>query len=319
VNRVAELLAAVHADPDDLAVRLVYADALSELDDPRGEFIALQCRGGADDARERELLDAHRDAWLGKLAAILDPAKTEFANGFLSIAAVKKVQRPKLLAAAGNPMWSTVTRIDFDADIGGIAMKWGALVRGARVPAAAILLSPVTRALREVTGIDGDVLLTLCREGNALPIRSISASTYPLLEQDAHGVWRVADAERIDLEHARGLSQLRRLELHGYPCDRPDLVWLLRSPLAARLEYLRLGNFGGKLDHWIEMARQAGPELPELVIDYWGVARFRRGRSGLLDVLDVDARNLTAHQRGLIDDALARVPPGTLQHVDVKR
>src|SRR5690606_10001290 len=49
-SRSAELLAAVHADPDDDAPRLVYADWLSGHGDPRGEFITLQierARSGA--------------------------------------------------------------------------------------------------------------------------------------------------------------------------------------------------------------------------------------------------------------------------------
>lgn len=39
----AKLLAAVLADPDDDAARLVYSDALTDAGDPRGELIACQC------------------------------------------------------------------------------------------------------------------------------------------------------------------------------------------------------------------------------------------------------------------------------------
>jgi uncharacterized protein (TIGR02996 family) len=38
---IAELEAAIVAAPDDLALRQVYADALQEQADPRGEHIAL--------------------------------------------------------------------------------------------------------------------------------------------------------------------------------------------------------------------------------------------------------------------------------------
>lgn len=68
--------AMVNAPWED-APRLVYADWLTENDDPRGEFIVLQCRLasgrlGAKDvkaakAREAELLDAHREEWFGPL------------------------------------------------------------------------------------------------------------------------------------------------------------------------------------------------------------------------------------------------------------
>jgi uncharacterized protein (TIGR02996 family) len=315
VTHVPALLAAVHANPEEVDVRLVYADALSDAGDPRGEFIALQCGRGdvfaAD--RERELLAEHGTAWLGRLAPLLDPAKTTFERGFLSVACVKKVPRPKLLATAGDPTWATVTRLEFDDRMGGVAMKNGAVVRGARVPAAAVLLHPIMRALREVSGIDGDVLVTLCREGVALPIRSISASTYPLLERGSDDMWQMEASARSALETATGLPQLRRLDLHGYPCDAPDMKWLLRSPLAGRLDRLRLENFGGTFDRWAAHARDADPKLGELVVDYWGIARFTRSSDGSLGELEVDAANLTWHQRAVIDAALARIPKGALQ------
>lgn len=72
-----QLFAAIVAAPADDRPRLVYADALTEADDPRGEFIAIQCRlasgrvkGAAAQAlktREEELLDAHRVEWFGPL------------------------------------------------------------------------------------------------------------------------------------------------------------------------------------------------------------------------------------------------------------
>jgi uncharacterized protein (TIGR02996 family) len=324
VNRLAELLAAVHADPEDLSCRLVYADALTEADDPRGEFITLQCLGdgSACSDRELELLAAHGEAWLGRLAPIVDPARTVFAHGFVSAVRVKKVPRPKLLAVAGDPVWTTVRQIDFDDDVGGIAMKNGPVVRGPRVPAAAIILAPVMRSLREVSGLDGDVLVTLCRDGDALPIRSLGARTYPLLDRGTDDVWRIPDDLRVEIENARGLPHLRRLALHGYPCDRPDLRWLLRSPLAGRLEQLELDNFGGELDHWIVMTRTANPALGELAVSYWSdraVMRFRAGRDGPLSSIEVDTRRLTEFQRGGIDAALARVPDLMRRSVDVIR
>jgi uncharacterized protein (TIGR02996 family) len=83
-----KLLEAVLADPDDDGPRLALADWLMERDDPRGEFIAVQCRIAAVEAevedgadcdnptcpacselrplrrRERELLVAQGPRWL---------------------------------------------------------------------------------------------------------------------------------------------------------------------------------------------------------------------------------------------------------------
>jgi uncharacterized protein (TIGR02996 family) len=68
------LLAYCHQHPDDDQARLVYADWLEENgEQPRAEFVRVQVRrsrlweGHPDDGplaeREKELLDAHADAW----------------------------------------------------------------------------------------------------------------------------------------------------------------------------------------------------------------------------------------------------------------
>ncbi|MER2562162.1 MAG: TIGR02996 domain-containing protein [Myxococcaceae bacterium] len=92
-----ECFAAVLAAPDDDAPRLVFADLLTGHGDPRGEFIALQCRLAAtpdDDARralriaENKLLAAHEAKWT---ADFFDVAKSTpfrkvkvvFHRGFL--------------------------------------------------------------------------------------------------------------------------------------------------------------------------------------------------------------------------------------------
>lgn len=316
MDRLGSLLSAVYAAPDDVQARLVYADALSDVGDPRGELIALQCRRttAKPSARERALLAKHGAAWSGQLAKILDLSRSRFERGFLSAAWIKKGPRPAILKTAGDPVWSTVEELSFDEEVGGVVVKSGPVVRGARVPAAALLLHANMRSLRTVRGIDGDVLMTLCRDGKALPLRSIVASTYDLLEQTDED-WRFVAKARDLLVRARGLPNLTRLELHGFPCDAPDLRWLLRSPVAGRLESLTLSNFGGPVDLWIAHARAAHEALPELVVDYWGVLRFRRGRDGVLSELRIDRKKLTAHQRAMIDQALARVAPGTVQLV----
>src|SRR5262245_12612419 len=75
------LEAALSEDPDDLATHMAYADHLSEIGDPRGEFIQVQIaledpgRTATErkqlKQRERELLDAHEREWLGELAPLL--------------------------------------------------------------------------------------------------------------------------------------------------------------------------------------------------------------------------------------------------------
>lgn len=74
----AMLLAAVLARPDDDGPRLVYADWLSEREDPRGTFIVLQCKG---DLRADGLLRQHGDAWTAKLRQFT--LKQTFRRGFV--------------------------------------------------------------------------------------------------------------------------------------------------------------------------------------------------------------------------------------------
>jgi uncharacterized protein (TIGR02996 family) len=44
MNPEDEFLEAIRQNPDDDTPRLVYADWLEERDDPRGEFIRIQCQ-----------------------------------------------------------------------------------------------------------------------------------------------------------------------------------------------------------------------------------------------------------------------------------
>ena len=132
---LADLLAAVYADPDDDGARLVYADALLERGDPRGELIALQCRlahaPDSPDAKQlrrriRELLDSHGKLWLGELAPIVRSGY-RFERGFLAACRIDPARADRVRALVGHPAWATVR------ELGG---------------SAAIALHPVMRSLR---------------------------------------------------------------------------------------------------------------------------------------------------------------------------
>ena len=84
-------LRAIIEEPDDVGLRLIYADWLEERGDPRGEFIRVQCQLEEIDeydprfkelkARERELLAAHEHEWLGELDGRV--SKWIFRRGFV--------------------------------------------------------------------------------------------------------------------------------------------------------------------------------------------------------------------------------------------
>lgn len=78
-----ELLHAIRDAPFDDAPRLVYADWLSERGDPRGEFIASQCRRSIE-SRDMwvELLKQHEDRWAAHVQRVT--RRYRFERGFVS-------------------------------------------------------------------------------------------------------------------------------------------------------------------------------------------------------------------------------------------
>ena len=92
-----DMLAAVRAEPEADAPRLVFADWLSDRGDPRGAFIAIQCElaRGSPRAAELEeeaaaLLDAHGRQWLEGLSP--EVVQARFRRGFVESAEVRDSQ-----------------------------------------------------------------------------------------------------------------------------------------------------------------------------------------------------------------------------------
>jgi|SRR5579883_1196483 len=82
MNDESAFLSTILANPDDDTLRLVYADWLDEHNDPRGEFIRLQCKhaqtwmeavfvsGNPECTRMEELEKQHAKKWLSHLPTI---------------------------------------------------------------------------------------------------------------------------------------------------------------------------------------------------------------------------------------------------------
>ncbi|MFT3708319.1 MAG: TIGR02996 domain-containing protein [Archangium sp.] len=87
-----QMLLAICAAPDDDTPRAVYADWLTEHQDPRGEFITLQLRRARkattkkERDREEALLGDHRRAFLGIFETSVAMSGLKFERGFLSAA-----------------------------------------------------------------------------------------------------------------------------------------------------------------------------------------------------------------------------------------
>ncbi len=109
-----ELLALIYASPDDDQPRLVFADALTERGDARGEFISLQlarARGNATPeqlAREEELVSdpKKKAAWSLPLA---NGGDCTLVRGFPERIKLKTATAKKIL---GDPAWATIRTVD---------------------------------------------------------------------------------------------------------------------------------------------------------------------------------------------------------------
>src|SRR6516162_7574041 len=89
----AELIRAIHDNPDDDDLRLVYADYLDDQHDPRGEFLRIQVEMARRDCvgdrrstlytQEHKLLETHFAEWTKHLQPF-DPKKVDidFVRGF---------------------------------------------------------------------------------------------------------------------------------------------------------------------------------------------------------------------------------------------
>lgn len=105
-----ELLDRIYAAERSNEARLVYADWLQERGDPRGEFIALQCRTRRS-PREEELLRLHAKKWLGPLGAVVQLSGLVFERGF-PVAGQLAGTVSELRRVAGHPAWATFRKLD---------------------------------------------------------------------------------------------------------------------------------------------------------------------------------------------------------------
>jgi uncharacterized protein (TIGR02996 family) len=134
----------VHARPDADDARLVLADALLALGDPRGELIALQLAGATDDRaldRIDQLLREHGKSWLGPLREVTYRAR--FARGFVSRLELNgrwTATEPGWVRHAGDPTLATVEDLIPGRSVGQVYARF--------------VTSPALRALRRIEVFD---------------------------------------------------------------------------------------------------------------------------------------------------------------------
>jgi uncharacterized protein (TIGR02996 family) len=229
--RTEQLLAAVYANLADDGPRLVLADHLAELGDPRGELIALQCQGALSakqQARVTKLVDTHCREWLAELGdnTILKDGLV-FERGFVARARVRLWSNRT--PTVGHRIWSTLRTAD--------------VFEGSTITE---LLDPVCVSLRTLYGIDGKALGLIEETKRVLPIE--------VLGLDYGGDDRIAGLADI----APLLPALR--EVYVAAPRTPSLVRELLGHVS--LDRLRMSGLPDKT--WRDLL---GPHLRELVLD----------------------------------------------------
>lgn len=111
---VAALYEAVYRSPKDLVARRILADALLELDDPRGEFLQLQLGPSSPATRKREkaLLGRYEPDWAGTVGTVLQKGGRRWENGFLTAGRLQVRNLGEALGVADDPAWRLMRDLD---------------------------------------------------------------------------------------------------------------------------------------------------------------------------------------------------------------
>lgn len=141
----------VWSDPQDLGKRLVLADALTQVDDPRGEFISLQCMEDPPRksiTRAKKILKAHIDDFTGPLPVVR--ASRVFERGFLTRARVN-AESKHFHASLNAKEWRTLEEIGIDVTISGSPIDVGVLKVLERMPSARALYTYFSHGCGDVS------------------------------------------------------------------------------------------------------------------------------------------------------------------------
>ena len=296
----AAYLAAIYADPDDVALRAVYADWLLERGDPRGELITLQLARAAgrtsEDAevRERKLLEQHGRAWTGALDHWFADAR--FEGGFVVGGTLRDNPADVELA---DPAWRLVRVIESG---GSDARTLELLDRLASL-----------RAIHQVTEATASTIASG-------PRRALTELSF---ESD-----RFADGPGRDHPIAT-CDALPELRVLGLTVLRTTLAWLAEAPVLDRIERLVVG-VGDHVTALLEAVARHPGSLRELELvagarslhdgTGWSVVLRRDSAPGPFTRCIARCRS-ARNARSFVDDleaALAVVPASWLRVLEVE-
>lgn len=231
-----DFLADIAANPDDDALKGVFADWLLERGDPRGELMTLQLkehRSDEDLSREALLVRTHFKHWLPDEVLInLVPASIVFEKGVFAGARVSVRSSSALAASLAHPAWSTVRAL-------------------ASAPLELIERCPV---LEELTDLDEVVTTGLAlkkhRPGRLKTLGVIGHSTEVLARAFASPAFELVRELRLGF----GMVDETRQTVREFEPER--MRWLFHSPLGQRIHRLVLHTGWIDLTRWLmELAR----------------------------------------------------------------
>jgi uncharacterized protein (TIGR02996 family) len=281
------LFAAVYEEPASDERRMVLADALEAVGDPRGEFISLQLADARGEmsararAREKRLLEAYGRRWLGGIERAVMPTSELYRRGFATLVRVEFVSPAAWSEALGCLEWATVESVVFAGTLG--------------VDPVALLQAPQLRALKSAAGVPSAVFASK---------RSIAIE------------WLgVADLPRFDLvASCEVLPRLRCLSVE-VPLPNPEPLRCLwaEGALGRQLEALIVQTEGWAA--WFEGAREM--PLSTLVLrDGWDLSvTISADAAGRLSAVEIGAASSSALPRlveGLVGADLTAVTSVTM-------
>jgi uncharacterized protein (TIGR02996 family) len=266
MNQEAAFLRAICKDPDDDAVRLIFADWLDEHGEPeRAEFIRVQieqARLPEWDRRRLECERRSRELWIHAYRRLpelpttplswdLSSFRRGFVEGIQLMGVASFLQHAKKVFAIG-PVRHLRLDLFLDNDITPLAdSPWLARLRSLEMQCGRLDEAQVARlcgsahagALRELAfhadrpatpvGITGDGVRALLR-----------SPTFPLLTTLDLGYHNAGIVRPFvaALAAVPGPVQLSTLKLHSAEFDSAAVAALARSPVIARLTHLDLTN-----------------------------------------------------------------------------
>lgn len=304
-----ELLAAVYASPDDETVRQVYADALLEVGDPRGEFMVLQLKRARGEAltpaevkEEAALQKKHVKAWLGPLYDVLYTTHLEFRSGFLHTAQIRPVSKA-LAAARNHPAWSTVR--DLDMSTGGTNERGTSLI-----------LQPNARHIRVLRNIVYLVLDELAASpGEGRELEVLDVSWLPMGDPEGE-TGRVATRAWKATLTGKAFPKLRELHLgREAASDLDRLKDLWTSPLVKQLSVVRLDASYYSAKKSLSLAASQATKQLTVELDF-GPLLFAARPGGELTISTTGGRGETAN---IWKDLVAGLDPATWKKLDVTR